>query len=105
MCRAFLAQAEPVTRCRLTIEVARRRTLGVSRVPAEVVVPSACGPCGGRGEAWDDPCPTCGGTGVEHAVRYVVLRVPAGVQDGARVRYRFEAPHASLLLDVRVHVR
>lgn len=105
MCRAFLAQAEPLTRCMLAIEVPRRRTARVSRVPTEVVVPAACGTCGGRGEAWGDPCPTCDGTGVEAAPRYVVLRVPAGVQDGARLRYRLEAPHASLLLDVRVHVR
>jgi hypothetical protein len=105
MCRAFLAQAEPVTRCMLVIEVPRRRTARVSRVPVEIRMPSACGSCGGRGEAWGDPCPTCDGAGVEPAARYVVLRVPADVRDGARLRYRLEAPHASLLLDVRVHVR
>ena len=106
MRRAFLAQDEPAARSTLDIEVLRRRTVRACRVPVQVAVPSPCGHCGGRGEAWGDPCAPCGGAGVADESRYVVLRVPPGVRDGARLRYRLEVPHASpLLLDVRVTVR
>jgi hypothetical protein len=106
MRRAFLAQDEPAARCVVGIEVLRRRTVRACRVPVQVVVPSLCTHCGGRGEAWGDPCAPCDGTGLADERRYVVLRVPAGVRDGARFCYRLEVPHASpLLLDVRVTVR
>lgn len=106
MRRAFLAQDEPAAQCVIGIEVLRRRTVRGCRVPVQVVVPSVCGHCGGRGEAWDDPCRPCGGAGVADEPRYVALRVPAGVRDGACLRYSLEVPHTSpLLLDVRVTVR
>lgn len=106
MQRAFLAQDAPPTRCAVAVDVPRRRTLRTSRVPIEVAVPALCGPCGGRGEAWGDPCADCAGAGVADRVRYVVLRMPAGVRDGARLCYRLDAPHmAPLMLDVRVTLR
>lgn len=106
MRRAFLAEDDPPTRCRLDVEVSGRRALRVSRVPVQLVVPSLCDRCGGRGEAWGDPCATCDGAGVEDESRYVLLRLPAGVRDGTRLCYRLEVPHTSpLLLDVRVNVR
>lgn len=106
MRRAFLAQDEPMARLTIVVDVPHRRTLRPSRVPVEVLVPSLCAGCGGRGEAWGDPCGPCDGTGVEHERRYVVLRLPVGVRDGARLRYPYDVPHAKpLLLDVRVCVR
>ena len=45
-----------------------------------------CTVCGGRGVVIDDPCPTCRGTGVERRPREVKVRVPAGVNDGQRIR-------------------
>ena len=36
----------------------------------------------------DNPCPTCGGSGVEHRPRRVKVRVPAGVEDGQRIRVK-----------------
>ena len=47
-----------------------------------------CPVCGGRGVTIDDPCPTCVGTGVEHRPREVKVNIPAGVQDGQRIRLR-----------------
>jgi len=47
-----------------------------------------CPACGGRGYTIDDPCPTCAGTGVEHRPREVKVRIPAGVEDGQRIRLR-----------------
>lgn len=47
-----------------------------------------CPRCAGRGYTVDDPCPTCRGTGVEHRPREVKVRLPAGVEDGQRIRLR-----------------
>jgi molecular chaperone DnaJ len=49
---------------------------------------SPCPVCGGRGVTIDDPCPTCRGTGVERRPREVKMRVPAGVDDGQRIRLK-----------------
>ncbi|MGH9111328.1 MAG: molecular chaperone DnaJ, partial [Acidimicrobiales bacterium] len=47
---------------------------------------SPCPECAGRGFTIDEPCPTCRGTGVEHRPREVKVRIPAGVDDGQRIR-------------------
>ena len=49
---------------------------------------SPCPVCGGRGVTIDDPCPTCRGSGVERRPREVKVRVPAGVNDGQRIRLK-----------------
>lgn len=49
---------------------------------------SPCPVCAGRGVTIDDPCPTCRGTGVERRPREVKLRVPAGVNEGQRIRLK-----------------
>jgi molecular chaperone DnaJ len=45
-----------------------------------------CPQCAGRGYTVDDPCPTCRGSGIEHRPREVNVRLPAGVEDGQRIR-------------------
>jgi molecular chaperone DnaJ len=45
-----------------------------------------CRACRGTGMRVETPCPTCHGTGVERRPRNVKVRVPAGVQDGQRIR-------------------
>lgn len=47
-----------------------------------------CPACGGRGQTIDDPCPSCQGTGVERRARAVKVRIPAGVDDGQRIRLK-----------------
>ncbi len=47
-----------------------------------------CPQCGGRGTVVTTPCPTCAGTGVEHRNRSVKVRIPAGVEDGQRIRVK-----------------
>ncbi|QGG96772.1 molecular chaperone DnaJ [Actinomarinicola tropica] len=47
-----------------------------------------CPACGGRGQVVEDPCPTCAGTGVERRPRTVKVRIPAGVDDGQRIRLK-----------------
>jgi molecular chaperone DnaJ len=68
-----------------------------------------CPQCGGRGTVVTTPCPTCHGSGVEHRNRSVKVRIPAGVEDGQRIRVkgrgaagRGSAPSGDLYVVVRV---
>ena len=47
-----------------------------------------CTNCNGRGIVVEDPCPTCHGTGIERRPRQVKVRIPAGVEDGKRIRLK-----------------
>jgi molecular chaperone DnaJ len=47
-----------------------------------------CTTCGGRGRLIEDPCNNCRGSGVERRPRAVKVRIPAGVQDGQRIRMK-----------------
>ncbi len=47
-----------------------------------------CTNCAGRGVIIDTPCPTCRGSGVERRPRQVNVRIPAGVDDGQRIRLK-----------------
>src|SRR5699024_3698287 len=45
-----------------------------------------CPDCGGTGSKIDDPCTDCRGSGVTDRIRTINVKVPAGVQDGQRIR-------------------
>jgi len=47
-----------------------------------------CPQCGGAGTIIEEPCPTCHGSGTELRARQVKVRIPAGVQDGQRIRLK-----------------
>ncbi|MBO0692322.1 MAG: DnaJ domain-containing protein, partial [Acidimicrobiaceae bacterium] len=47
-----------------------------------------CPNCAGRGFTIDKPCPTCHGLGTERKDRRVKVRIPAGVEDGQRIRIK-----------------
>lgn len=47
-----------------------------------------CPHCGGRGVVIEHACGTCRGTGVEMRNREVKVRVPAGIDDGSRIRVK-----------------
>ena len=47
-----------------------------------------CPACGGRQLVYDDPCPTCQGSGRGLSARAIQARIPAGVKDGQRIRLR-----------------
>ncbi|HXN61188.1 MAG TPA: molecular chaperone DnaJ [Acidimicrobiales bacterium] len=49
---------------------------------------TVCPDCMGRGTQFDTPCPVCHGTGTEQKVRSVKVRIPAGVEDGQRIRVK-----------------
>jgi DnaJ-class molecular chaperone len=61
-------------------------------VPLYVPVRRTCAVCGGRGEVWSDWCVECAGIGDRAGVQAVNLRVPAGVRDGTRLRFRLAVP-------------
>ena len=62
---------------------------GHGRVRAQqgfFAIERTCPACGGRGEVIDNPCPACAGTGRVTRERALSVNVPAGVEDGTRIR-------------------
>ncbi len=49
-------------------------------------VERTCPRCGGRGKVVTDPCRACHGAGQVRSERTLKVRIPAGVDDGARIR-------------------
>ena len=47
-----------------------------------------CPVCRGTGMRVETPCPKCNGSGMEHRPRRVKVRIPAGVEDGQRIRLK-----------------
>ncbi|HVA27788.1 MAG TPA: molecular chaperone DnaJ [Candidatus Baltobacteraceae bacterium] len=47
---------------------------------------STCASCGGEGNVITNPCETCGGRGRHEIERKLTVKVPAGVDDGSRIR-------------------
>jgi molecular chaperone DnaJ len=47
-----------------------------------------CPTCGGRGSVVKDKCKNCKGRGIEVRPRTVKVRIPAGVDDGQRIRVK-----------------
>jgi len=45
-----------------------------------------CPTCGGRGEIISDPCEACGGSGRQTQERTLQVNIPAGIEDGTRIR-------------------
>jgi hypothetical protein len=75
--------------------------LGVARssaqrggdVAVELPVRRMCERCGGRGEAWDEPCAPCGGVGHTEERREVTIALPRGVGDGDCLLVRLGGRH------------
>lgn len=72
----------PCDRCQGTgvTRVARQTPLG------QFVTQSACTKCGGEGQVVQTPCATCAGRGRHEVERKLTVKVPAGVDDGSRIR-------------------
>jgi len=58
----------------------------VSRNQGGFAFAEPCTACRGTGQVVDTPCPTCRGTGQTAQERSLTVRVPAGVEEGQRVR-------------------
>jgi len=50
------------------------------------VLERTCPNCHGRGQVIDDPCPSCAGSGRVQRDRTLSVNIPAGVEDGTRIR-------------------
>lgn len=58
----------------------------VTRSQGAFAFSEPCADCRGTGRIVDDPCPDCGGTGTNTKTRPLTVRIPAGVDDGQRIR-------------------
>jgi molecular chaperone DnaJ len=58
----------------------------VSRNEGAFAFSEPCPDCRGTGRIIDDPCPECGGDGVSTRTRSLTVRIPAGVDDGQRIK-------------------
>lgn len=52
----------------------------------QVVMGAPCTKCGGEGQVLQQPCHICGGRGRREVERRLSVKVPAGVDDGSRIR-------------------
>jgi molecular chaperone DnaJ len=53
-------------------------------------IAKTCGQCQGQGSVIRDPCRSCGGSGVARTQQTLNVRIPAGVDDGSRLKLRGE---------------
>jgi molecular chaperone DnaJ len=82
----------------------------VARTPfGQMVRATACDACGGAGKISQTPCETCGGSGRTRQSRTSAIEVPAGIEDGQRMRItgaghagEAGAPAGDLYVEVRV---
>ncbi|MDY6906344.1 MAG: molecular chaperone DnaJ [Thermodesulfobacteriota bacterium] len=58
----------------------------VTRSQGFFMVKTTCSVCRGTGQSISDPCPRCRGNGKEMAQKTVSLKIPAGVDNGSRLR-------------------
>jgi molecular chaperone DnaJ len=72
----------PCTQCRGTgvMRGARHTPLG------QIVTQTTCTRCGGEGHVIEHPCETCAGRGRSEIERHLTVKVPAGIDDGSRIR-------------------
>jgi molecular chaperone DnaJ len=75
----------------------------------QVVQERICPSCAGTGRTITDPCMGCSGTGEQPEERTVTVGIPAGIQDGQRIRLTGRGgvgsgggPAGNLYVDVRV---
>ena len=73
-------------------------------------VARTCPQCGGAGKVIKDPCVTCGGAGRVQEEKTISVKVPAGVDDGSRLRVAGEGeagfnggPSGDLYVFISVH--
>ena len=83
---------------------------GAGKVRAQqgfFLVERGCPTCGGAGRVIRNPCTVCGGAGTVPKNRSLSVQIPAGVEDGTRIRLAGEGeagPQGSPPGDLYVHV-
>jgi len=86
-------------------------TGSVNSVRGHMVFSRSCPACSGTGQRRPRPCEPCGGTGQETRTETVQVRIPAGINDGDRVRVAakgnagiYGGPTGDLYISVQVAV-
>ena len=109
ICDAFLGErieGEGRNVLHAEVSLSPREASGGLVISVEVPVRTTCPHCGGRGETWTEPCALCHGIGESRFYHAVRFPVPAGVADGARLRFRLRSPDGSFVrVEVRVAIR
>jgi molecular chaperone DnaJ len=98
----------PITTCERCDGAGELRQ--VTRTPfGQMVRSTACDVCGGAGKIPQQPCEVCGGSGRSRQSRTSAIEVPAGIEDGQRMRISGAghagepgAPAGDLYVEVRV---
>jgi molecular chaperone DnaJ len=74
-----------------------------------VINETTCSKCGGRGEEIEQPCKKCNGTGMIKRSSKIKIDIPAGIDDGQRLRMQGEgepgrpgAPPGDLYVDIEL---
>lgn len=82
----------------------------ISRIDGFFRINTTCPHCLGSGREAGDPCPECRGQGLQHQKKRVALKIPAGVDEGTRLRLRgegdsnqFGGPPGDLYIDLTVN--
>lgn len=75
----------------------------------QVMSTTSCGACHGHGSVITDPCPDCAGEGRVRAQQKIDVKIPAGIEDGMRLRMsgRGEVgpaggPPGDLFIEIRI---
>ncbi|MGQ9920472.1 MAG: molecular chaperone DnaJ [Desulfobacca sp.] len=81
----------------------------ITRLEGFFRINTTCPHCGGSGRDLGEPCPACDGRGLVRQQKRVTLKIPAGVDDGTRLRLRGEGdaglnggPPGDLYVDLKV---
>ena len=83
---------------------------GAGKVRAQqgfFVIERTCATCGGAGRVIRNPCKVCGGQGTVQRERTLAVQIPAGVEEGTRIRLAGEGeagPKGAPAGDLYVHV-
>jgi hypothetical protein len=92
MRRAFVgAEASPAIE--VPLDLRRASALRGGDMSVQLPVRRTCERCGGRGEAWDEPCATCAGAGHTEETRDITIALPRGLTDGDRLLVRLGGRH------------
>ncbi len=82
----FRGFATPGADLETGVQLTLREVLtGITR-RVEIAEQVPCTACGGTGSQRGRPCAVCGGSRIQMETRTIEVKVPAGVQDGTRVR-------------------
>src|SRR6185436_1585878 len=84
--------AEPAGDAEGPLELTLEEAFAGVRKPIALELDEACPTCGGSGHVNRKPCATCRATGWVKGQRRLEVRIPAGVDTGARIRMAGEGP-------------